>query len=176
MCLGEPDGGGGGRSGGYGGPGGGCGASERPPRVHPAAELARTAKSVLEEAGTPQERWQRLQEVLHQLAELRRHDHRAARLRRDQAVWAREEERLDEEAHRRRMQAIKDDALAPLRAASWVSPVAECYGGGEAGRAAAAYVLEVLDGLPSGSLNPEQPATPAEAAPPPVAVAGSDRH
>jgi len=53
------------------------------------AGLAHAAKALLEEATTPEERWRRLRELLGELSELRRHDHRAARLRRDQEVWER---------------------------------------------------------------------------------------
>jgi hypothetical protein len=96
-----------------------------------AAELARTAKALLEEAATPQERWQRLQGVLQQLAELRRHDHRAARLRRDQAVWEREDERLDEKANQRQIEEIKRKATAPLWAALKVPATAAMLAAGK---------------------------------------------
>lgn len=131
-----------------------------------AAELARTAKALLEEDTTPPEHWRRLQEVLRELSDLRRHDHRAARLRRDQAVWEREEERLDAEAHQRRKEAIKDKVLAPFRAGGMLSTLAGCYGGGAAGQAKAAYVLEVVNELPSGTLNRKPAAAPAEGAEP----------
>jgi hypothetical protein len=139
-----------------------------------AAELARTAQALLEEAATPQERWQRLQGVLQQLAELRRHDHRAARLRRDQAVWERADERLDEEANQRQIEEIKRKATAPFWAAMKLPTYAGMFGGGEAGRQTAAFILEVTNDLPIGSLSSEQPPGPAKGVAVPPGQTGSN--
>lgn len=55
-----------------------------------AAELAQSAQALLAEADEPAERWGRLQELLGELARLRRGDHHAARLRLQRERWDRE--------------------------------------------------------------------------------------
>src|SRR5579859_4125377 len=55
------------------------------------AELAAIAQLMMAEAENPAERWQRLQELLGQLARLRRGDHRAMRLREQRRVQERAE-------------------------------------------------------------------------------------
>ncbi len=130
-----------------------------------AAELARAAKVLLEEDTEPQERWRRLREILQELSELRRHDHRAARLRRDQQVWQHEDERLQRKEHERRMRKLKDRATAPLCAAIMVPACAELFGGGEAGREAASWMLELVNDLPPGTLSRKPPADAAKPVP-----------
>jgi hypothetical protein len=94
------------------------------------------------------ERW----EALHELGQLRRHNHRAARLHRDQSLWQREEEKLDKQAERQEFQKQKNEILKPLWAKSQLGAMAEIFGGGEAGRQVAAFVLEVQRDLPLGTL------------------------
>jgi hypothetical protein len=130
-----------------------------------AAELARTVKVLLEEDTEPQERWRRLQEVLKELGEMRRDDHRAARLRRDQEVWQREDAQLAKEEHQRTIRKFKDEATAPIWAALQVPIYAETFGGGEPGRQLAAWMLELEHDLPAGTLTAKPPAAPAQPTP-----------
>ena len=51
-------------------------------------ELARSAKSLLAETTAPAERWQRLREVLHELARLRKGDHQALRVQLEREALA----------------------------------------------------------------------------------------
>jgi hypothetical protein len=55
-----------------------------------AAELARVTDALMKETDNPQKRWRRLREVLHELGQFRRHNHRATRLQRDKILWQRE--------------------------------------------------------------------------------------
>jgi hypothetical protein len=66
-------------------------------------ELARALRAMLAEAADAKERWRQLQELLPQLSQLRRADHRAARLRIDQERWDLERERLEKEEWARKL-------------------------------------------------------------------------
>ncbi len=132
-----------------------------------AAELVRTAQAVLDEVTEPTERWRRVRELLHELAGLRKDDHRAARLKLDRDEAIREDEEREQQAHAAEIRRLKQQATAPLWAALNLSTVAEAFGGGEAGRTAAALLLEVQNDLPPGFFSRKKPeaGTPAAAAP-----------
>jgi hypothetical protein len=61
-----------------------------------AAELGQAARQLLEETTDPQERWERLQEILRELARLRREDQKAGHLDLERQRW--EQEQAKEEA------------------------------------------------------------------------------
>ncbi len=122
-----------------------------------ATEVVRTAQTVLDEVTDPPERWRRIRELLRELAELRKDDHRAARLRlaRDEAI--REEEEREQQAHDAEIKRLKHQATAPLWAALRLPTLAEVFGGGEAGRNAAALILEAENDLPTGFFSRKTP-------------------
>lgn len=97
-----------------------------------AAELAAAAGQLLEETTDPQERWQRLREVLEELRHLRYADHNALRVRIEEERWDHELERREEEdvqrEERERKQRLLDACSAPLRKQA----LALAFGGGEA--------------------------------------------
>lgn len=128
-------------------------------------ELVRTVQAVLDEVTDPAERWRRIRELLRELAELRKDDHRAARLKlaRDEAI--REDEEREQQAHEAEIKRLKHRATAPLWAARNLSTLAEVFGGGEAGRNAAALILETENDLPAGffSRKTPEPATASQA-------------
>ena len=72
------------------------------------AELGCAADALLKKMDDPQERWRQLREVLHELGQLRRHNHRAARLHRDQRLWQREDEILDKKAEKQEYRQQKN--------------------------------------------------------------------
>ena len=125
-----------------------------------AGELALTAGALLAEATSPTQRWERLRELLSQLAELRRSDHKAARLRMDRDKHIREEEAQVQKTHEAAMQRIKDKACAPLWAMLTLGPLARAFGGGEVGHQTAAYILEVQRDLEPGTLSGNPPPKP----------------
>lgn len=63
-----------------------------------AAELGQAARQLLEETTDPRERWERLQEILRELARLRREDQKAGHLDLERRRW--EQEQAKEEARR----------------------------------------------------------------------------
>ncbi len=117
-----------------------------------AVELVSVAEGLLKEASEPRERWQRLREVLQELAQLRREDHRAAQARIEQERWEVESERHWEEETKRKMKEMGEKACAPFWAHLQVASLAELFGGGETGREIAAFLLEIRNDLPLGSL------------------------
>jgi len=128
------------------------------------AELARAACDLLKETDNPPERWRRLREVLHENNQLRRHNHRATRLKWDQRRWEREEDLLDEKERRREFEEKKNKILKPLllRTTGELNTWTEILGGGEAARKIAAFILEVRNDLPMGSLSDGQESNPVK--------------
>ncbi len=115
-------------------------------------ELARVAETLLAQTTDPQERWQRLQQLLGEVAQLRQEDRKAGWL-------ALERERREEESNERLeaerrnvFKREKDKILAPFWAKVQLGALAEAFGGGDAGRDVAAFILEVQRDLPLGSL------------------------
>ena len=113
-----------------------------------AVKLAQVAMEMLAEAPNAEERWRRLLEILPQLAELRRHDHRAARLRHDQEIWEREDAQREAALEKAEANSWKREALAPLWAKLQSLHLAPVFGGGEAGRFAADLIIAVGRDLP----------------------------
>jgi hypothetical protein len=120
-----------------------------------AAELAGLIRIMLAETTDPKERWQRLKEMLPELARLRKEDHKAAGLLMEAERWEIERDRLEEEDWQRDLEAAKDRARAPLYAAMKVNAVAEGFGGGRAAIETAAWLMELAYDLKPGSLSPQ---------------------
>jgi hypothetical protein len=121
-------------------------------------ELACRIEALLKEARDSEEGWRRLREALHELAELRRHNHRAARLRRDQCLWEREDER---QAEKERKQNLRDMCFAPMKNVA----VAEGFGGGSYGEKMAEILHRINFDLPLDDLlDSKQAQTPHVAA------------
>jgi hypothetical protein len=117
-----------------------------------AVELARVAEGLLEQATDPQEHWRRLREVLRELAQLRQEDRKTGwlsleRERREEELGRRAEEERESD-----FRLAKEKILAPIWARMQLSSVAQVFGGGETGREAAAFMLEVMRDLPFGTL------------------------
>ncbi|MEK7676120.1 MAG: hypothetical protein AAB676_09845 [Verrucomicrobiota bacterium] len=125
-----------------------------------AVELVSVAEGLLKEASEPRERWQRLREVLQELAQLRREDHRAAQTRIEQERWEVESDRHREEEMKRKIEEMKKKTCAPLWAHLEVASMAEAFGGGETGRKIAAFILEMEYDLPVGSLTRKEQPSP----------------
>src|SRR5258708_17459522 len=70
-----------------------------------AAELAALTRLMLAETTDPKERWQRLREMLPELARLRREDHKAAALLMEQERWEMERDELEEAGFKRAIEA-----------------------------------------------------------------------
>ncbi len=116
------------------------------------AELAAAIGALREKSMPAAERWQRLRELLRELAQVRRDDHRKAKLRIDQERWEWEAERLEQEEHQREIKEMKDKLCAPYLAGMRLGPMAQLFGGGELGRKMAAQVLEIENELLPGTL------------------------
>jgi len=108
-------------------------------------ELAHMVESLLQETGDSQERWRRLREALHELGQLRRHNCRAARLRRDKQLWQREDQRQAEKEHKNR---LIDILHSPMEQ----QVMAECFGGGEHGKKMAELLHRIKFDLPLDGL------------------------
>jgi hypothetical protein len=91
------------------------------------------------------------------LGQLRRHNHRAARLQRDQLLWKRKEDELKKWEEGAELRKLKDDLLAPIMARMEANDLANIFGGDEAGRKIAEFFVEVRRELPAGSLSGKKP-------------------
>jgi hypothetical protein len=107
-----------------------------------------------------------LREALHELGPLRRHNHRAARLQRDQLLWQREEEKRDKDAERsanwQTLQEKKNKLLDPIFAQMEVNSWAKAFGGGETGRKVGEFIVEVRRDLPPGTLTGQNQSNPVK--------------
>jgi hypothetical protein len=126
------------------------------------AELGLVADALLKKTDDPQEQWRLLKEVLPELSRLRRHNHRATRLKWDKERWEREVDSADEKARQEEIKKAKDKVLAPFWAKIFHHPLSECLGQGEVGRKVAALMLEVEHDLPRGSLTGNQQSVPVK--------------
>ena len=127
-----------------------------------AAELAALTRLMLAETTDPKERWQRLKEMLPELARLRREDHKAARLFMEEERWEMERDELEKAEFKREIEEAKDRVRAPLVAGMKVSTVAEGLGGGPAARETAEWLMELAYDLEPGTLS--RKAAPDQAA------------
>jgi hypothetical protein len=122
-----------------------------------AAELAQVTEALLKETDNPQERMRWVLKALRELGALRRHNHRAARLQRDQLLWQREEEKQQKYSEGEPLRKAKHDVLAPIFAKLEANALAAAFGGGENGRRVAEFIAEVQHELPAGSLSGQKP-------------------
>jgi hypothetical protein len=127
-----------------------------------AAELARVTEDLLKTTDDPKERMRLLREALHELAPLRRHNHRAARLQRDQLLWQREEDRLDKSAERAELRKRKNEIFEPVWAQMLANGLAKCFGGGENGMKLAKIYAEMKHDLPPGTLTGRNQSKPVQ--------------
>lgn len=127
-------------------------------------ELVRTAQAVLDEVTDPAERWRQLRELRRELAELRKDDHRAARLKLDRDEAKREEEERREAERQADLKRMKDYALAPIRAAMRMVAISEVFKDDPAMRDACAIMFETDFDLPEGFLG-RASSTAADGAP-----------
>lgn len=126
-----------------------------------AAELASMAKTLLEQAKDPRERWHCLREILQELVCLRKGDHKTARLVMDRERWDLEHARLQKEKSEREKDEAKSKIAAPFWASLHLGPMAKIFGGGKAGEKVAARLLEVRHDLEPGTLVGPDHAAPA---------------
>ena len=115
-------------------------------------ELAGALDDLRDESLPPAERWERLRQLLREVAQMRREDNRAAKLRIEQERWKWESERLEQETIDRADKAEKEELCAPYMAASKLPLMVEMFGGGKLGRTMAAQMLEIQHGLKPGML------------------------
>jgi hypothetical protein len=113
-----------------------------------AAELARMARTLLAETTDPPERWQRLQEVLGRLAQLRRGDHQWQRLQIERERWEEEEERRAQEQQEKNLAKAKRQATGAIWAQLLQGPLAQALGGGEKGSKIAELMSAIENDLP----------------------------
>ena len=116
-----------------------------------AVELVKLGDQLLADKTAPAERWQCLREILGQLSQLRRDDHRAAHTRIDRERWHRQVETEDAANAERARQKERQNELGSYEAAAELEFRAE--GGGISGREVAAHLLELERDLPPGTLN-----------------------
>jgi hypothetical protein len=143
-----------------------------------AVELALFVEAVRRETAEPKERWERLRGTLRELTQLRREDHRAARVAIEQERRQAEADRQQEEQRERDRAEEKKRTLAPIYAIGAIHTRAIEFGGGQEGKRMAAYVLEVERDLPPGTLTrhfdaPKEAKKPEAAAPEPAPKAGT---
>ena len=117
-------------------------------------ELTRQAKLALTEAKDPQERWERLRELLKLVGDLRKDDHRQVRLRMDTHLWERDLARRDKEEEQASLRAEKQKILAPIWAQLQRQTLAEAFGGGPGGGFVADFIQAVNLDLPLPEFKP----------------------
>ena len=130
-------------------------------------ELIPLTRTLLEEKKSPAEKWQQLREVLRELSQLRRDDHRATRLTIKRDRWQRRVEREDEKEDKRMDKEHREKLCAPYLAMLELDSMAKLFGGGEAARRIAAFILECQNDLEPGRLvnNLDRKSDPPPSAP-----------
>ena len=92
--------------------------------------------------------------IARMVVQLRRSDHQAARLEREDERWDLESAQLYQQEHESEMERHKEMALAPIWAQANLGSMAKTLGGGEGGERMAAFILETQHGLKPGTLRP----------------------
>ncbi len=132
-------------------------------------ELAQAARTLLDEGGDPQERWQRLQEIVGKLAQLRREESNAGQLELKRERW---------EAERKKAEPTKQSHDPILRIDAFLLHQALYRLVAEAPPGAQAAAMRCLDRLfpqkPSDASSQAHP--DARSAPPIKPVQGCSRH
>ena len=138
-------------------------------------QLAGVLEELQDDSLPPAERWQLLRQMLREVAQARREDNRAAKLRIEQDRWEWERERMDEERTQRADAEEKEELCAPIKAAFIDFPMLmQAFGGGEQGRDAAAQILEIQHDLKPGTLYRRKPSNPVKHGQSEVGADGSD--
>lgn len=127
-----------------------------------AAEMARLATVLLEKETDTEKRWQRLCEVHRELSQLRRDDHRAVRTLMERQRWNRQVEGEDIEADKRFDKEDRERRIAPYFAMLEHSSMAKLFGGSDAAKDIAAFILEMQHNLPVGRLGRNRESNPSE--------------
>jgi hypothetical protein len=139
-----------------------------------AVELVRVSEALLKETADPRERWQRLREVLHELAQLRRDDQQAVRLQVELERWEWEADQLERQDGERQIKEAKDRVLAPIFATMQARTFAPLFAAGDEGWDIAAFIAEVQHGLEQGYLSRPGPSPKPSPAPVPPDQAKSN--
>lgn len=121
-----------------------------------AAELADTFLTLIQQTDDPKERLNLIRKLLPDLAELRKEDRKAVSAMIERELWEQEERQRDLRASKEHLEDLKRQATAPIWARQQLPTYAEGLGGGDFGWKAAAFLMEIEYGLPSGSL-PKRP-------------------
>jgi len=130
-----------------------------------AAGFARCAHERLAAEQDPEKHWTIYRETLHELARLRRDDHRATRTTILREQWKLEEAKLAQKEREERIDQLRECARAPYMDSAILPIIAAGFGGGDTGKAIAARLREVARGLAPGSLtgSPEERAAAYQA-------------
>jgi len=128
-------------------------------------ELAGTFEELKDESPPLSERWQCLRQMLREVAQVRREDNRAARLRIEKERWEWEADRLEHEVQLQSAKEAKEKLCAPYTAAMNLPVLAQMFGGGEMGRKFAADMLEIKHELAPGTLGGRRPSDPVKPGP-----------
>jgi hypothetical protein len=130
-------------------------------------ELISLTRKLLEEKKNPAEKWRQLREVLRELSQVRRDDHRATRLTIKRVKWERRVEREDEEEEKRMEKEHREKLCAPYLAMLELNSLAKMFGGSESARRIAAFILECQNDLEPGRLvkNLDRKSDPPASAP-----------
>jgi len=128
-------------------------------------ELAGTFEELKDESPPLSERWQCLRQMLREVAQVRREDNRAARLRIEKERWEWEADRLEHEVQLQSSKEAKEKLCAPYTAAMNLPVLAQMFGGGEMGRKFAADMLEIKHELAPGTLGGRRPSDPVKPGP-----------
>ena len=115
-------------------------------------ELVALTRKMLDETTDTGKRWECLREVLGELSQLRRDDHRGVRTTIKRFRWEREVEQDDSASLKRYYEGLRKQACAPIFARMQLESMAGMFGGGETGKKVAAFILEVQHELPPGTL------------------------
>ena len=127
-------------------------------------EFVTLTRKLLEEKTDSRKKWEFLREVLRELSQLRRDDHRGVRTTIKRLRWEREVEQDDSESLKRYHEGLRKQACAPIFARMQLESMAGMFGGGETGKKVAAFILEVQNDLPPGTLG-SGIAEPSESSP-----------
>jgi hypothetical protein len=98
-----------------------------------ALEMARLAMELVDMEGSIEERWNRLCGVYREVAQMRRDDHRAERIRIQRERWRHELELEAAAAEAQERNEFKQKMLEVIRRPMMVDATAESYGGGKHG-------------------------------------------
>jgi len=112
------------------------------------AEFLSLTRKMMEEKAGPEKRWQYLRDVLRELSQLRRDDHRAVRTVIKRERWNHEIEREEEEDLKRQKKEHKDRMIDICFSNMRNGAMAEAFGGGEYGKKMADLLHRIKFDLP----------------------------